>query len=109
MARLSISALRPVRRDQVPLRHPTSGRWISRTMLRASTKISEKDTKWRDRIITSTDPTLLNAGIAQLANAAAGSKTLRKAGEALFGLHWAPLPHLPALTKQHLALGDENR
>ncbi len=76
-------------------------------MLRAKAqKFDKNDTKWRDRIITSTDPifdAISTPGIAQLANAAAGSKTLRKAGEALFGLHQdAPLPHFStkALTKQ---------
>ena len=85
-------------------------------MLRAKTqKFEQKDTKWRDRIITSTDPifdAIATPGIAQLANAAAGSKTLRKAGEALFGLHQdAPLPHFSskALTKQLPALiGNES-
>ena len=85
-------------------------------MLRAKAqKFEKKDTKWRDRIITSTDPifdAIATPGIAQLANAAAGSKTLRKAGEALFGLHQdAPLPHFSskALTKQLPALiGDES-
>lgn len=75
-------------------------------MLRAKAqKFKNNDTKWRDRIITSTDPifdAISTPGIAQMANAAAGSKTLRKAGEALFGLHQdAPLPHFSpkALTK----------
>ena len=85
-------------------------------MLRAKAqKFEQKDTKWRDRIITSTDPifdAIATPGIAQLANAAAGSKTLRKAGEALFGLHQdAPLPHFSskALTKQLPALiGNES-
>ena len=84
-------------------------------MLRAKAqKFAKNDTKWRDRIITSTDPifdAISTPGIAQLANAAAGSKTLRKAGEALFGLHQdAPLPHFStkALTKQLPALiGEE--
>ena len=84
-------------------------------MLRAKAQKFEKnDTKWRDRIITSTDPifdAISTPGVAQLANAAAGSKTLRKAGEALFGLHQdAPLPHFSAkaLTKQLPPLiGDE--
>jgi Fe-S oxidoreductase len=84
-------------------------------MLRAKAqKFDKNDTKWRDRIITSTDPifdAISTPGIAQLANAAAGSKTLRKAGEALFGLHQdAPLPHFStkALTKYLPALiGDE--
>ena len=84
-------------------------------MLRAKAqKFAKNDTKWRDRIITSTDPifdAISTPGIAQLANAAAGSKTLRKAGEALFGLHQdAPLPHFStkALTNQLPALiGEE--
>ncbi|MEC7076791.1 MAG: heterodisulfide reductase-related iron-sulfur binding cluster [Pseudomonadota bacterium] len=73
-----------------------------------------KDTKWRDRIITSTDPifdTLSTPGLAQMANAAAGSKTLRKAGEALFGIHQdAPLPtfEAKALSKRIPAVsGDQ--
>lgn len=85
-------------------------------MLRAKAqKFQNNDTKWRDRIITSTDPifdAISTPGIAQLANAAAGSKTLRKAGESLFGLHKdAPLPHFAskALTKQLPAvLGADN-
>ena len=56
-------------------------------MLRGKAQnFANKDTKWRDRIITSTDPifdAISTPGIAQLANAAAGSQTLRKAGEAL--------------------------
>ncbi len=76
-------------------------------MLRAKAQnFKNKDTKWRDRIITSTDPifdAISTPGIAQLANAAAGSKPLRKAGQALFGLHQdAPLPKFAptALTKR---------
>ena len=66
-------------------------------MLRGKAQnFANKDTKWRDRIITSTDPifdAISTPGLAQLANAAAGSPTLRKAGEALFGIHReAPLP-----------------
>ena len=72
-----------------------------------------KDTKWRDRIITSTDPifdTLSTPGLAQMANAAAGSKTLRKAGEALFGIHQdAPLPtfEAKALSKRIPAVSSD--
>ena len=76
-------------------------------MLRAKAyKFEQKDTKWRDRLITSTDPifdTLSTPGVAQLANAAANSKTLRKLGEQTLGLHAdAPLPHFEAkaLTKR---------
>lgn len=76
-------------------------------MLRAkAVKFRAKDTKWRDRLITSTDPVfdaISTPGIAQLANAAAGSKILRKLGEKTLGLHaQAPLPHFEAkaLTKR---------
>ena len=76
-------------------------------MLRAKAyKFREQDTKWRDRRITSTDPifdAISTPGIAQLANAAAGSKTLRKLGEKALGLHAeAPLPHFEskALSKR---------
>lgn len=70
-------------------------------MLRAKAyKHRNKDTRWRDRIISSTDPifdTLSTPGVAQAANAAAGSKPLRKLGGKLFGLHPdAPLPHIEA-------------
>jgi len=71
-------------------------------MLRAKTyKFQQKDTKWRDRLITSTDPifdTISTPGIAQVANAAAGSKTLRKIGEKVLGLHAeAPLPNFESV------------
>ncbi len=76
-------------------------------MLRAKAhKFSEQDTKWRDRLITSTDPifdALSTPGIATMANAAAGSKVMRKAGEKVLGIHAeAPLPHFEtkALTKR---------
>mgnify|MGYP001826069998 CR=1 FL=1 len=76
-------------------------------MLRAkSYKFKEKDTKWRDRLITSTDPifdAISVPGVAQAANAAANSKTLRKLGEQAVGIHAdAPLPHFEAkpLTKR---------
>jgi Fe-S oxidoreductase len=67
-------------------------------MLRAKAqKFREKDTKWRDRLITSTDPifdTLSIPGVAQLANAAAGSSALRKLGDKAVGIHpEAPLPN----------------
>jgi Fe-S oxidoreductase len=76
-------------------------------MLRAKAyRFRNKDTKWRDRLITSTDPifdALSTPGVAQAANAAAGSKTLRKLGDSLLGLHPdAPLPHFEprALTRR---------
>jgi len=72
-------------------------------MLRAKAqKFDNKDTKWRDRLITSTDPifdAISTPGIAQLANAAAGSKILRKVGEKVMGIHAdAPLPNFTAKT-----------
>ena len=76
-------------------------------MLRAKAyKFKQQDTKWRDRLITSTDPifdTISTPGTASLANAAAGSKALRNLGEKMVGLHAeAPLPHFEtrALTKR---------
>ena len=52
--------------------------------------------KWRDRLITSTDPlfdAISHPGIAGLANAAANTPALRKAGQRIIGLHHqAPLP-----------------
>jgi glycerol-3-phosphate dehydrogenase subunit C len=66
-------------------------------MLRAKAqKFREKDTKWRDRLITSTDPifdTLSIPGVAQVANGAAGSRTLRNLADKAVGIHpEAPLP-----------------
>lgn len=86
-------------------------------MLRAKAyKFKEKDTKWRDRLITSTDPifdAISVPGVAQAANAAAASKTLRKLGQKAIGIHAeAPLPHFEAkpLTKRiaehHAATGE---
>jgi glycerol-3-phosphate dehydrogenase subunit C len=68
-------------------------------MLRAKAyKFQQKDTKWRDRIITSTGPVfnaLSTPVVAQTANAAAGSKLLRKMGDRLLGIHAdAPLPNI---------------
>ncbi len=67
-------------------------------MLRAKAfKFKNKDTKWRDRLITSTDPvfdTLSTPGVAAIANAAAETKALRKLGEQVAELHAdAPLPY----------------
>ena len=59
-------------------------------------RFKQRDTKWRDRLITSTDrvfDALSVPGIAQAANAVAGSKPLRKVGERVAGIHRdAPLP-----------------
>ena len=76
-------------------------------MLRAKAQnFKNGDTKWRDRIITSTDPifdAISTPGIAGMANAAAASPTLRKMGESMVGIHKdAPLPHFETtpLTKR---------
>ena len=76
-------------------------------MLRAKAyKFKDKDTKWRDRLITSTDAVfsaIAKPGIAQLANAASSSKALRKLGEKTLGIHaQAPLPKFEStpLTKR---------
>lgn len=66
-------------------------------MLRAKAlRFKQKESKWRDRLITSTDPVfdaLSLPGIAQTANAAARSKPLRRLGERIGGIHAdAPLP-----------------
>jgi Fe-S oxidoreductase len=65
-------------------------------MLRAKAyKFQQGDTRWRDRLITSTDPvfkTLSLPGIAQAANAANRSKPIRKLVDGI-GLHPdAPIP-----------------
>ena len=84
-------------------------------MLRAKAwRFKQKDSKWRDRLITSTDRVfdlLSLPGIAQTANAAAGSKTLRKVGERIAGIHRdAPLPAFNAkpLTKRVKKSADAN-
>ena len=76
-------------------------------MLRAKAyRFENQDTKWRDRIITSTDP-IFDAigipGIAETANAAAKSAPLRKLGDSMVGIHpEAPLPefHSKTLSKR---------
>ncbi|MGD8417459.1 MAG: heterodisulfide reductase-related iron-sulfur binding cluster [Pseudomonadales bacterium] len=72
-------------------------------MLRAKAyKFAQKDTKWRDRLITSTDPifdALSIPGIAGLANAVEDSKILRKAADKAIGIHAdAPLPRFHSNT-----------
>jgi glycerol-3-phosphate dehydrogenase subunit C len=77
-------------------------------MLRAKAyKFRQKqDVKWRDRLITSTDPvfrTLSTPGVAQLVNAAGKSRALRSIGEKVIGVHAeAPLPtfHSNRLSKR---------
>ena len=76
-------------------------------MLRAKAyKFAEQDTKWRDRLITSTDPifdTISLPGIAGIANAAAGNTALRKLGDKV-GIHPnAPLPefHSNTTSRRH--------
>lgn len=72
-------------------------------MLRAKAfKYRHKDTKWRDRLITSTDPifdALSVPGLAGLANAAARTPALRKLGDKIAGIHpAAPLPTFHSAT-----------
>jgi glycerol-3-phosphate dehydrogenase subunit C len=79
-------------------------------MLRAKAyKHQQKDTLWRDRIITSTDPifdALSIPGIAGVANAAAASPTLRKIARAA-GVHPdAPIPEFHSRTLSR-RVGDE--
>lgn len=76
-------------------------------MLRAKAyKFKQGDTRWRDRLITSTDPifdTISSPVIANIANSAAGSAGLRKLGQSVAGIHAeAPLPHFEsqALTRR---------
>lgn len=70
-------------------------------MLRAkAARFKAKPPPWRDRLITSTDAVfgaLAKRGVAAVANAAAGAPMLRRAGEAVSGLHRdAPLPPFAA-------------
>lgn len=76
-------------------------------MLRAKAyKYQQKDTKWRDRLITSTDAvfkTISVPGITQTVNAVNKNKTMRKLVDKTLGLHTdAPLPHFasPGLSKR---------
>ena len=76
-------------------------------MLRAKAwRFKQNETRWRDRLITSTDlafKALSRPGIAQAAKSAAGSKPLRKFGERIAGIHRdAPVPAFAAkpLTKR---------
>lgn len=79
-------------------------------MLRAKAyKHQHKDTRWRDRLITSTDPifdTLSLPGVAQLANAAAASPTLRKLADSA-GIHPdAPIPTFHSKTLSRRVADD---
>lgn len=70
-------------------------------MLRAkAARFKARRPPWRDRLITSTDAVfgaLGRRGVSAVANAAAGSPMLRRAGEAFSGLHRdAPLPPFAA-------------
>lgn len=76
-------------------------------MLRAKAhKFENEGAKWRDKLITSTDPVfqaLSVPGIAQTANAAADMGALRKLGDSVVGIHpKAPLPkfHSNTLSKR---------
>lgn len=77
-------------------------------MLRAKAhKFNQGKSRWRDRLLTSTDMvfgTLSTPGIATLANAAADSKTLRRLGEGMVGLHKdAPLPKFTRVSHEGVA------
>ena len=77
-------------------------------MLRAKAfRFEAGDTKWRDRLITSTDRVfnlLSTPGIRQVANAAATSTTLRKVGGRL-GIHEnAPLPRFEKRRAREMAM-----
>ena len=66
-------------------------------MLRAkANKYQQKDTKWRDRLITSTDAVFKSIsvpGVTQIVNAANSNKTLRNLVDKTVGLHPdAPIP-----------------
>ena len=70
-------------------------------MLRAkAARFKARRPPWRHRLITSTDAvfgTLARRGVSAVANAAAAAPALRRAGEALSGLHRdAPLPPFAA-------------
>jgi len=76
-------------------------------MLRAKAqRFRNGDTKWRDRVITTTDPvfaTLSTPGIGHVANGVIGSGALRKIVDKAFGLHAdAPVPkfHTRTLRKR---------
>ena len=81
-------------------------------MLRAKAyKHQIKDTKWRDRVITSTDPifdVMSLPGISAIANAASGSSTLRKLGDKTVGIHAdAPLPKFHTQTSSKRIATDQ--
>jgi glycerol-3-phosphate dehydrogenase subunit C len=76
-------------------------------MLRAKAyRFREGDTKWRDRLITTTDPvftTLSTPGIGQIANAAINNRTMRSLVDKTIGLHpKAPVPkfHTKTLSRR---------
>ncbi len=80
-------------------------------MLRAKAfRFREGDTKWRDRLITTTDPvfaTLSTPGVGQMANGVLGNATLRKAIDKTIGLHAeAPIP-IPHEDIAQAPAGDE--
>jgi len=81
-------------------------------MLRAKAyRFQNGDTKWRDRLITTTDPvfkTLSTPGIGQLANGVINSSAMRSAIDKTIGLHpKAPMPkfHTRTLSRR---LGEQH-
>ncbi len=76
-------------------------------MLRAKAyRFREGDTKWRDRLITTTDTvfkTLSTPGIGQIANGAIGNSTMRSVADKMIGVHPnAPVPkfHTKTLSRR---------
>ncbi len=81
-------------------------------MLRAKAyRFQNGDTKWRDRLITTTDPvfkTLSTPGVGQLANGVINSSAMRRAIDKTIGLHpKAPFPkfHTRTLSRR---LGEQH-
>ena len=82
-------------------------------MLRAKAyRFREGDTKWRDRLITTTDPvftTLSTPGIGQIANAVIGNQTLRSLVDKTIGLHpKAPVPTFHTKTLSRVLDADQS-
>jgi len=80
-------------------------------MLRAKAfSFQRKESKWRDRLITSTDPIfdmLSVPGLSGLANAAARSPALRRLGEKFAGIHaQAPIPEFHSATASRRVAED---
>ena len=91
-------------RQNTPIYPRMSGRSISSLMLRAKAiKHESKKSRWRDKVLTSTDVTLGTAsspGIAPIVNKALDSKTIRRVLDKSVGIHpEAPVPKFARPTK----------